>query len=345
MLRKAFTDLAVGALASRPVCAAMEPIRSTCVPVFMLHRIEDPANSTRGHSIKLIEDALVYLKKMGYNGISVHQLINLLQNNESPPKRAVVFTMDDGFQEQAKLALPLFEKYKMPITLFLATDMLDTQSWSWDYQIEYVVTQTLVSSVDVILAESPFSADLSNNNAKRHFIRKVRNHLKSKPIQLANDSVLHLADTLGISVPDQAPAGYKAMTWEDAKTLESDYVEFGPHTKQHIVLSQLNGDTAKDEITGSWNRVQEELAHPCPVFCYPTGRPRLDFGEREKQMVENAGMKAGLSAEPGYVSTKAGDINDLYSLKRFGFPNSMTDFKQYCSWIERVKEQLLFMRN
>jgi peptidoglycan/xylan/chitin deacetylase (PgdA/CDA1 family) len=304
----------------------------------MLHRIADPVLGIRGHSLALIEQALSYLNKNGYTGISIQELVHALLDKRPLPPRAVAFSLDDGFQEQAQLALPLFERYRMPVTLFLATDMLDTQSWSWDYQLEFIVTRTTHKQVDIVVAASPFSVLLSDDAQKRHFIRSLRELLKTQPIGLTHATIDHLAHTLGVRVPSVAPIGYQPMTWDQARALESAYIDFGPHTRRHIVLTQLGDAEARDEIDQSWRRLQDELSHPVPVFCYPTGRPKLDFGRREQQMVGAAGLVAALSSEPGYVDLGRHRRNDLYALRRFGFTDNISDFIQYCSWIERAKE-------
>ncbi|MBU2863968.1 polysaccharide deacetylase family protein [Reinekea forsetii] len=341
MLRKTLTDLTVRILASRPICALMSPLRAQYVPIFMLHRIENKNLGINGHSAQSIEEALLYIKNQGYQGISIAQLSDAIVNNKPVPKNAVAFTLDDGFAEQAEVALPIFEKHQIPVTLFIATDMLDKQSWSWDYKLEYIVRNTQLKKANVILAGTPFSVNLTTSHEKRLFIRQVRWHLKSYSIGETNKSVQHLASSLKVDVPATAPEPYKPMTWQQAKQAESEYVNFGAHTCAHNVLSQLDGDTAKKEIERSWQRVQEELKNPCPVFCYPTGRPNIDFGMREKQMAINAGFSSALSAEPGYIDFKRRSNIDNFSLKRFAFPHSMTDFKQYCSWIERGKSLVL----
>lgn len=337
MLRTTLTNLTVRMLASRPFSAVMSPLRAHNIPVFMLHRIENKSLGISGHSVQSIENALAFVNQHGYNGVSIAQISDALINDTPLPKNAVAFTLDDGFAEQAEVALPLFEKHKLPVTLFLATDMLDKQSWSWDYKLEYIIRHTKHKHVNIILAGLPFSADIIDHEQKRIFIRQIRWHLKSYSIGETHKSVQHLAHSLDVQVPIEAPEQYRPMTWQQAKQAESDYVHFGPHTCAHNVLSQLSGEEAKREIEQSWRRVQDELKHPCPVFCYPTGRPNIDFGKREKHIVANAGFKSALSAQPGYIDIKHKNKNDLYSLNRFAFPNTLTDFKQYCSWIERAK--------
>jgi peptidoglycan/xylan/chitin deacetylase (PgdA/CDA1 family) len=340
MLRKTLTELAINTLTSRPVCKLMQPLRTGCIPVFMLHRFQDDSRGVTGHSISHLEKALVYLKENGYESISVQSLVENILNGAPIPKKAVAFTMDDGFYEQATLALPLFEKHQTHVTLFLATDMLDNQYWSWDYKVEFITLETPAKNVEVILAGKPLHGEFSNEQDRRNFVRAVRKHLKTQSINTAIQAVEHLAEVLKVNVPLKSPPAYQPINWQQARELESQFIHFGAHTCAHHILTQLDGDSANAEIAQSWERTQQELKSPCSVFCYPTGREFKDFGNREKKMVSNAGMIGAFSADPGYVFSQLSK-NDVFALKRFSFPDSFSHFKQYCSWLERGKETLI----
>ena len=340
MLRRKVTDLAVCALASRPISNLMQSTRRQCVPVFMLHRMADARLGVRGHQVEQLRAALEFIKYNDYTAITVKDLVLSLINDSPLPERAVAFTLDDGFYDQVDFAFPLFEEYRIPVTLFLATDMMDRGHWSWDYQLEYVIQNTIHNALNFTLADLSITEDISNPAEKRRLIRKLRTHFKLKLAAEANQGVIALADNLEVNLPVIAPPAYQSTDWHRIKQLESEIIQFGPHTCSHHVLTQLNDQEAESEIVNSWKRVQQHVSDPCPVFCYPTGRPELDFGEREKTLVQRAGMKAALSAEPGYIDTDSSK-NDLFSLKRFSFPENISHFKQYCSWIERMKEILL----
>lgn len=340
MLRKTITDFAVKALVSRPLSTMMSPVRRHVVPIFMIHRIENSQTGIRGHQRSVVEAALQFVRQNGYQVISLRKLVQSVKQGKPLPEKAVCFTMDDGFADQATDVLPLFAEAGYPITFFLATDMLDKQHWSWDYQMDYLLARTEKVQVNAILAGKPYAAELTSEAKKRSFLRLVRSALKKQPISVALEAVEKLSDVLAVPLPAHAPAPFQTMTWDQARHWESDLIEFAPHSCQHAVFSQLEGDVARHEIEHSWQRLQEELRHPCPVFCYPTGRSGLDFNGRDKQLVENCGLEAAVSADPGYVMLN-GKPNDLYALPRFSFPDhDLSQFQQYCSWVERAKEMV-----
>ncbi len=317
----------------------MQPLRKRVVPVFLLHRFEDKSRGIQGHSQAHLEAALTYLKDHGYTVVSVRQVVEAVINGEALPPRAVAFTLDDGFYDQANTALPVFEHFQAPVTLFLATDMQDQRYWSWDYKLEYLFKHTSRQSLELDLGDGPADVSFATAEDRRNLVRTLRHYHKRLPNQAAESAVECFAERLEVDLPAEAPDEYQPITWEQARNAESRFVEFGPHTQRHPILAQISDEQAEHEILGSWRALQANVANPVPVFCYPSGRRGIDFGDREQQIVKQAGLIGALSADPGYVHL-TGANNNLYALKRFSFPDDMTRFRQYCSWLEYAKEQI-----
>ena len=333
------SQTAINLLTSRPVCKLMQPLRKNVVPVFLLHRFEDESRGIKGHSQAQLEAALTYLKRNDYTVVSVRQVVEALISGESLPPRAVAFTLDDGFYDQAKTALPVFESYQAPVTLFLATDMQDQRYWSWDYKLEYVFKHTSHQSLELNLGGGTTPQAFADSEEKRDLIRTLRNVNKRLPNQAAELAVNHIAERLEVNLPAEAPDEYQPITWEQARSLESRHIEFGPHSQSHPILAQVSDEQAKKEIIGSWTALQAHITNPVPIFCYPSGRGGMDFGAREQEIVKQAGLIGAFSADPGYVHLARAN-NNLFALNRFSFPNDIAHFKQYCSWLEYAKERM-----
>lgn len=335
-----FKELSINMLTSRPIQRMMQPIRNQVVPIFMLHRFADTRRDINGHSVELLKQALAYLKSHGYTIVSIRQLIAALQGGLPLPPSAVAFSMDDGFYDQIQYAVPLFIEYEAPVTLFLATDMMDGDYWSWDYQLEYAIHRTCENSFSTEIDGDLLHFSLKTRELRKLCVRQLRYHLKQLSHPLAISCTFQLAKQLSVSIPDKAPEPYQPITWDQVRQYESNIVEFGPHTKTHCILSKLSEADATDEIAGSWQRLSKEVSNPVPVFCYPTGRQGLDFGDREQSIVKKLGLQGGLSADPGFVEIRNPSSRNCFALKRFSFPETLTDFKQYCSWLEKAKETL-----
>ena len=91
--------------------------------IFMLHRMSSPDVIEEGHSAAFLEQALTYLTNKGYNFISVETLFECINNKRNPPKRSIAFTIDDGFDDQIKIAAPIFIENHCPVTVFFITNL------------------------------------------------------------------------------------------------------------------------------------------------------------------------------------------------------------------------------
>jgi peptidoglycan/xylan/chitin deacetylase (PgdA/CDA1 family) len=316
--------------------------RNRHVPIFMLHRFDDAGREVQGHSIDFLRNALTWIQENNYNVISLDHLIDALDGVAELPERAVVFTVDDGFIEQVDLAAKVFEEFGFPVSIFLISDFSSEKSWPWDYQVEYILNRTLHEKIVFNVGEETITIALTtHDNSRQESITAVQDLLKGLTTDQAIEYAKNLAHLAEVKVEESIPASYFPVTWAKARASESDNVRFGPHSTQHAILKRQSNEISLQEIADSKAAVEKELTLPLNIFCYPTGRKNIDFGQREMDTVKALGMRAGLSVTPGYVDIhKHGSDEDRYCLPRFGFPSDMNDFIQLCSWVELLKEKL-----
>ena len=101
------------------------------VPILCYHRFGGAANKM-SVSPSNFAAQLEWLTTNDYHVIRLSQLVGFLQGREALPKRAVVITIDDGYESVYRHALPALRKYKVPATLFAYTDFLgagDALTW------------------------------------------------------------------------------------------------------------------------------------------------------------------------------------------------------------------------
>ena len=155
------------------------------------------------------------------------------------------------------------------------------------------------------------------------------------------NAITQLARDAGVELPARAPRQYSPMTWDALRAAEQGGMEFGPHTVTHPILAQAPAEQAAAEVAQSWTRLRQQATNPVPVFCYPNGQ-FSDFGAREIQVVKQAGMQGAVSGEPGYFDRDEirRDADEGFRVRRFAFPDDMTDVIQYVSGIERMKQLL-----
>jgi peptidoglycan/xylan/chitin deacetylase (PgdA/CDA1 family) len=309
-----------------------------CATVFMLHRFTDEELGITDLDPNQLRKGLDYLRRNKYELLSLSELYSRLSGNGPSLRGAVVFTIDDGYLDQARIACPIFAEFDCPVTTFVTTGFLDGTLWFWWNKIEYIFSKTQRTSVLIRLGEETVMFDWSTGEnvdaVRADFIERCK---------VLDDSEKHcaidrLAESAEVDLPASPPPKYAPMSWDDVRECEKKGMTFGPHTVTHPVLSRTTAEQATLEINESWQRLCAEAQHPVPIFCYPNGQ-WLDFGPREIEIMMKAGLIGAVVGAPGFadVATFTRDDEQPFKVRRLSFPNTLSDLIQYVSGIERCK--------
>lgn len=323
-------------LSGSTVSALAASVFGCGLPVFMIHRIKVPGQTNSGICPDHLRRCLSYLAENGYTFVSLEEVVLSLRNQTPLPEKAVVFTMDDGFLEQATVAAPIFLEYNCPLTIFVVTGMLDQVLWPWDAQVSWLINNTEKNNITVDFEDELLSLTLGDEKKRGKAREQLRNIIKEMDAELLPAIIRRLAEAVDMPLPEIIPACYRSMDWDMARELESRGVQFAPHSMTHRILSRLSKPVAEKEIIGSWEKLDSELSRPLKIFCYPTGRA-LDYGPRETGILKRENFLGAVSTLPGYVEEWANPEDKIYHIPRLVVPNNMMDFIQYCSWIERAR--------
>ncbi|NVJ49059.1 MAG: polysaccharide deacetylase family protein [Gammaproteobacteria bacterium] len=310
-------------------------VRSVCgqlVPIFFLHRLYPGYDREDDSILKHLSWCLEYIRSNGYTPIRLIDLIEARINQTALPKNPVVFTLDDGFDDQYELALPLFNQFDTPYTCFVISKFLDGELWPWDDQIRYVVEQTALTQYKITLPDQSIVTATSDD--PEQVISQLHHHLKLVDQSNLYDWIDSFYQQLQVDKPKQAPLHYRPMSWHQAQAIIDNGHDIAPHTMTHRILSRLNDQQSEQEIIGSWDRTCEMLNGVAPVFAYPTGRI-TDYGRREMATIARSSIKCAVSTVPGHVR----EASENENLPRFVLPDNRFDFVQYLSFIEALKQR------
>ena len=83
----------------------------------------------------------------------------------------------------------------------------------------------------------------------------------------------------------------------------------GSHTCTHARLTTLPVETAREEVSASKKRLEDEFGCAIDHFCYPYG----DWNQSVRDMVEAAGYRTACTTDTGMNTT----ATDRFALKRF----------------------------
>lgn len=318
--------------------ALFAPFAKQCGVVFMLHRFKDAPFAPAGHETAVLRRGLSYIRRKRHRILPLEDLLRLAAEGRPIPDRAVAFTIDDGYAEQAEIASPVFAEFDCPVTTFVTTGFLDAQLWFWWDQIEYVFSQTMVARLTVRLGERILEYSLDTANARASAIADFTARCKS----VSNDLKLHaikcLAHAAGVELPDKAPSRYAPMTWDQLRGCERRGMTFGPHTVTHPILSRVSAEQSRWELIESWRRLRDEASRPVPIFCYPNGGT-ADYSDREIATLRELGFLGAVVGSEGFVSANVMRQHraSAFMTRRFPFPDDMPHLMQWVSGAERMK--------
>lgn len=306
--------------------------------VFMAHRFADRDAGVDGHDPASLRQTLAELRRRKYQLLSLLEVLRRLRDHE-PLNRAVAFTIDDGYYDAAQV-VPLFAAFDCPVTVFALTGFLDGKLWMWWDQITYIFEQTKVAQFRAALCGRSFEYRFEPGGARPcpgSLIRKA--YQASQEQRMA--CIRNLSISADVELPPKPPARYRALSWEEARRLETQGATFGPHTVTHPVLSSLPNHQSEEEIAGSWERLKSQLSRPAPVLCYPGGELE-DFGEREIATMRRVGLQAAVTGVPGNIRSNIyHDSSDQwFRIPRYMHEDELPDILQRVSGVERVKIRL-----
>jgi peptidoglycan/xylan/chitin deacetylase (PgdA/CDA1 family) len=319
------------------------PFTRGVAPVLMLHRFADRERGTPGHAPEALRRQLAFLRRHRFDLLPLADLLGRLEHRSPPLRKAVAFTVDDGYADFASVGATIFAEFDCPVTVFAVTGFLDGRCWLWWDQVELMLAETRRAEADVSLADRVLRYRWGDAQARGRVHAHLVERLKRVDDATRRSALARLARDLDVEVPAAPPPRYAPMTWDDARRGAERGVTVGPHTVTHAVLSRLDDRQAEEEIRESWRRVRTELPESPSVFCYPNGDPD-SFTPREQRVLRALDMSAAVTTVEGFASSPllvADDGAGRYAVPRFPYYEDDAAFRQVVGGLERAKRAAL----
>ena len=265
--------------------------------------------------VEEFEKRIKYILKH-YKIITLEEAVTILKSKKSRGGyNGIVLTFDDGYASLYNSVFPILKKYKIPATIFLATDSIDNKTLLWYDKLVILIHETSVKTIQVpTLRTKPF--DLGSTTSKALAISEIAELLKKeKPGR--TDEILEEMRKL-LCVRREAIKSDKLMLrWNQIREMhESGLVFFGSHTCSHPILTKIRVNELHTEIESSKMLIEEKLGVPILEFCYPNG----DYNLQIKQIVEAAGYEYAVATDfKDITSAKDCREYDFFALKRDAF--------------------------
>jgi len=238
-------------------------IRLTLIPYFFREVIQKrKITIVLYHDLdpQLADEHFAMLNKL-YNIIPLDDYLEARKTGgvrQLPPK-SLIITFDDGHKSNYIL-LQVIKKYKIPVSIFLCSGIIDTnhQFWWNCPQLDHDEVETLkkcsYEERIKLLADRGFSgsAGLGDREA------------------LSHDEIAEMAN-VGL-------------------------VNFQSHTVNHACLPRCSYEKASIEINKSKKDLEDGYGFEISALSYPNG----DYSDRDIELVKQAGYECAITVDPGF---------------------------------------------
>ncbi|XYJ10749.1 polysaccharide deacetylase family protein [Telluria sp. B2] len=240
-----------------------------------------------------------------FNVMPLYDALRALDEGRLPP-RTVCITFDDGYRSVHDLALPILREFNLPATVFVTSGYVGADAGNmWNDRIIHAVQALPAGTLDLTelgLERYP----LSSPQLRKQTTARLIETGKYLPPDAREALVERLDRMSGID------HNALMLTPDMLANLDANGVEIGAHTVSHPILTSLDDDSARFEISAGKAQLEKLIGKPVRLFAYPNGKVGKDFDARHVDMVRQAGFFAAFTTAVGAIT---GD-QDRFQLPR-----------------------------
>jgi len=270
---------------------------------------------------EFLAQAIEVTLERGYRPVSLEDLPDHMAD-PNPEKPAVVFTLDDGYTNNLQHALPVFEKYGVPFTVFVTTGFMDHTHAPWWETLVSLLNHVPKLTFDFGLGPEQF--DLTLTHEKQLALEKIIEFAAGSNESLAVDVLNKTARDHGFD--PLADKDGLIMCPNQTKILASHpLARIGAHSVSHRNLRRLSTEDAADEMSRSADRIANVVGYRPVSFAYPYGF-NAAVSQREIDLAREIGFKVAVTTRPGMLRSEERtrltslprvSLNGLYQKQRY----------------------------
>ncbi len=306
--------------------AAMAPLTRGAGVIFTLHHVrpEPPPAFSPNRILAItptfLEQMIEHVLGAGYDVIRLDDIPRRLAEPAST-RRFACFTFDDGYRDNHDHALPVFERYGLPLAIYVTSEFADGTGDLWWLALEEAIRR--LDTVDIEMPRAPHRLPARTLAEKVATFDAIYWHLRSLPEDQTRAQTAALCRRAGYD-----PRGLSrelAMGWPELRALSSHpLVTVGAHTVGHWALAKLPLEDARRQLMQSMARLEAETGQPCRHFSFPYG-DETSAGAREFELARSAGLRTAVTTRKGLIH--AHHAQEITALPRLSLNGDYQDIR------------------
>jgi peptidoglycan/xylan/chitin deacetylase (PgdA/CDA1 family) len=258
---------------------------------------------------QFLDEAIHAVLEEGYVPIALSQLPDWLKNGD-PSKPVAVFTLDDGYRDNAVHAAPVFARYDVPYTIFITRGLTERTHTLWWETLEVLVNAT--DEIDYDFGNGVELVPTATPSQKLAAYERIGSGIigpgEAEAIALLNEQ----ARVYGVSA-DRLVRDLVMDRNEVQALAAHPLAHLGSHTISHRATAFLNREAAIDEMTASAIYVTGITGRRNRVFSYPYGFADA-VSKRDRDLALECGFDLAVTTAPGTLTERA--LSHMGSLPR-----------------------------
>lgn len=256
-----------------------------------------------GPTASQFEEQMLWLKRHVHL-LTEAELIACAHAGRGPGKMSVLLTTDDGYRDNYTRAYPILSRHRIPAIFFVPSGLIESRSLGWWDRLAYVLKRTAKSQI----AFEGKTLDLVGRR------EEALEFLKRRMIDATQGGVREPLEDLARICEVDPPTGQEQdrelMTWEQLAEIHMHDIAIGSHTHSHPVLSRLDPERQREELTVSRELITRRIGCPIRSIAYPIGG-RSHFTAQTQRIGKETGYELGFSFYSGFNRWSTIDAFDI----------------------------------
>jgi peptidoglycan/xylan/chitin deacetylase (PgdA/CDA1 family) len=302
-------------LTSSGLYRAAAPVFGGIGSIFNLHRVLPRSKGKRVPSVGALEvtpewldESIGFCRANGIEIISPSRMCGILDGIE-PPCRFVVYTFDDGYEDNYTHGYPVFRKHGAPFTIYLTASFPEKQFIPWWLLLEDLILRD--DTCRCMANGRRLAFDVTSDTGRETAFYELRALILEGCRTDYRGTLEQVFLPNGIDIEKYGGLG---LTWDQVREMSRDpLVTIGAHGLKHVPLGKVTDSELKLEVTEAREIIEAHIGVPVDHFAFPYGA-RGEAGQREFDAAESAGYKSAVTTRPANIFPE--HRNHRYALPR-----------------------------
>jgi peptidoglycan/xylan/chitin deacetylase (PgdA/CDA1 family) len=222
--------------------------------------------------------------------------------------------LDDGYRDNIKYGLPIFEKYQVPFTIYVTNCFPDGTAHFWWYWLE----EKVKNEEEITFRDNSYST--KSEEEKLSTYNTIREHIKNCSPNEREELITNFFNKTTSSIEKECEE--LALKWEELMAISTHpLITLGSHTSNHYSLAHLTDFEMQKEIEDGKIELEKQVGKKIEHFAYPYGSLD-DANDREFNFIKSLGFKTATLNHPGNVFSSS--LSNRFFLPRYALGNNTT---------------------